>query len=80
MYSQKTYLLIGGQELNGSNFSMKTTVLVPTLEIGSTFLGLEQMQDAKNRQFRTTSQLKRYDPQGEYMKKWLPALVLGISE
>ena len=30
--------------------------------------------DPKNRHFRTISQLKRYDPQGEYIKKWLPAL------
>ena len=30
--------------------------------------------DPKNRHFRTVSQLKRYDPNGEYVKKWLPML------
>jgi len=30
--------------------------------------------DPKNRHFRTISQLKRYDGEGEYVKKWIPAL------
>lgn len=30
--------------------------------------------DPKNRHFRTVSQALKYDPNGEYVKKWIPAL------
>jgi deoxyribodipyrimidine photo-lyase len=30
--------------------------------------------DPKNRHFRTVSQMKRYDPKGMYVKKWIPEL------
>lgn len=36
--------------------------------------------DPKTRHFRTVSQLKRYDPKGEYIKKWLTALNFEESE
>jgi Deoxyribodipyrimidine photolyase len=30
--------------------------------------------DPKNRHFRTVSQMKKYDPKGHYVKKWIPEL------
>jgi len=35
--------------------------------------------DPKNRHFRTISQALRYDPDGTYVKKWLP-LLSGVEE